>query len=220
MSLVITLDGPAASGKGTLAKRLADRLGFAVLDTGLLYRATGLYTRQRGADPSCEADAADTARTLDTIRMMSDPDLRGADAGNLASVVGAMPTVRTALLDFQRTFAANPPGGKGGAVLDGRDTGTVVCPEALLKFYITASPEIRAERRYRELVARGQTMTFDTVLADIRSRDERDMTRATAPLRPAPDAVIIDTTRLDIEQAFAAVLSVTQERIGLLGAIR
>ncbi len=215
MSVVITLDGPAASGKGTLAGRLAETLGFACLDTGLLYRATGFYTLQRGGDPYQAADATVTARSLDTVRMMTDPDLRGAEAGNLASVVGAMPDVRAALLDFQRVFAAHPPGDTAGAVLDGRDTGTVVCPDALLKFYITATPEARAERRHRDLVARGQDISFDKVLADIRERDARDMNRATAPLKPAPDAVIIDTTHLDIEQAFATVLSTTRERLKL-----
>ena len=197
---VIAVDGPAAAGKGTLARRLAAALGLPYLDTGLLYRAVGRRVLDTGADPSDPAAAEAAALGLsaaDTAR----GDLRGPEADRAASAVAAIPAVRAALLDFQRRFGA-----ENGAVLDGRDIGTIVFPQADHKLFVTASPEVRAQRRFLEMQGRGQAAEYDTVLAEIRARDEQDMNRAVAPLKPAADARLLDTSTLDADAAFAAAL--------------
>lgn len=189
--ITIAIDGPAAAGKGTISRALAARFGFAHLDTGLLYRAVGALVRE-GADPAAAAAAlqpADLAR----------PDLRSAEAGQAASRIAALPEVRAALLAFQRRFARAP----GGAVLDGRDIATVICPEAEVKLFVTARPEIRACRRWRELGGAQSPIGYDRILAEVIERDARDMGRADAPLRQAADAVLIDTSDLDAEAATA-----------------
>jgi cytidylate kinase len=206
----ITIDGPAGAGKGTLAVRLAARLGFAHLDTGKLYRAVGLAVLHAGGDPADAAAAVAAARALDAAAIaagaLADPELAGDRAAAAASKVAAIPAVRQALLDFQRDFAAHPPGGAAGAVLDGRDTGTVVCPGAPAKFFVTASAEVRAERRHKELLARGEASIYARVLAEIRERDERDSSRAVAPLKPAADACLIDTSAMDADAVLATAL--------------
>ena len=203
--LIVAIDGPAASGKGTLARRLARRFGFAHLDTGKLYRATALGVIEAGADPADPAAAERAARGIAPARL-DDPRLLREDVTHASSVVAAIPAVRAALLDLQRAFARQPPplatGPAKGAVLDGRDIGTVVCPDAALKLFVTASPEARAERRVKELRARGAAAIYDAVLQDMKERDARDSERRVAPLRAAPDAVTIDTTLLDADQAF------------------
>jgi len=203
--MIIAVDGPAASGKGTLAKRLARHYGLPHLDTGLLYRAVGLAVRRAGDDPADPAAAAAHARTLD-LSGFEEAELRAASAGELASIVAAIPAVRAALLDQQRAFAARP----GGAVLDGRDIGTVVCPQATVKLFVTASPQVRARRRHLELEAGGRMTPFEEVLADIRRRDARDAGRDVAPMRPAEGARLLDTTELDIEAAFQAALGIVE----------
>ena len=203
--MIVTLDGPAASGKGTLARKLAEHLGVPHLDTGLLYRAVGESLLRRGTPLDDVAAAVEAARNVDLAGLDRDR-LTAAGLGEAASRVAAMPEVRTALLKFQQDFARRP----GGAVLDGRDTGTVIAPEADCKLFVVATPEARAGRRYRELANRGESTTYEQVLADIRRRDERDSARAVAPLKPAPDAVLLDTTDLDIEAAFREVLKIVR----------
>ncbi len=206
--MIVTIDGPAASGKGTLARRLAKRLGFAHLDTGRLYRAVGLAVLRAGGKPDDGVDAARAARHLDPASL-EDPAIAGDEAANAASMVAAIPAVRAALLEFQRDFATRPP----GAVLDGRDTGTVVCPDAEIKFFLTASPEERASRRDKELQGRGEASIYARVLAEIKERDQRDTTRLVAPLQAAEDAVKIDTTGKDADAVFAAAWDVVQARL-------
>jgi CMP/dCMP kinase len=201
--MVIAIDGPAASGKGTLARRLAGHYGLPHLDTGLLYRAVALKLIEAGR-PLTDADAAAAAAASLASERLQDARLRGRQLGEAASVVSAYPAVRQALLDVQRRFAAQP----GGAVLDGRDIGTVICPSADAKLFVTASPDERARRRYLELIERGEPADLDAILADIRRRDERDAGRSIAPLRPAADAVILDTTGIDAEAAFAAAVRI------------
>ncbi len=200
--MIIAVDGPVAAGKGTLARRLAAHYGFAYLDSGSLYRAVGRKLLKAGVDPADAARAAAAAAAL-TPADLADPALRDEATGAAASVVGAIPAVRAALLDYQRKFAHSPPNGAAGAVLDGRDIGTVVCPDATVKLYVTATPEVRAVRRFREIQAQGSGETYDQVLADLKERDRRDSTRAVAPLRPAADAHLLDTSDLAIDDAFA-----------------
>lgn len=208
--MIITVDGPAAAGKGTLARRLADELGFDFLDTGTLYRAVGLKVLRSGKNPADPAAALDAANNLD-LDLLTDPALRTETAGNAASLVAAQPPVRAALLDFQRDFARNPPGGNG-AVLDGRDAGTVVCPDADVKFYITASVEARARRRLAELQAKGQAAIWSAILQDMQDRDARDSKRDVAPLKPAADAIVIDTTALSADEVFEQALAIVEAK--------
>lgn len=206
MAVIIAIDGPAASGKGTLARRLAAHFRLPHLDTGLLYRAVGARCLAEGVLAD-EAASVRAAHALDVAAL--DPDaLRTAALGEAASVVAARPQVRAALLELQRRFAAQP----GGAVLDGRDIGTVICPDADAKLFVTAKPEVRAERRFLELRGRGEDIAYDAVLEDIRRRDERDSGRAAAPLTMADDAVLLDTSTLDIPGAFAAALAAVEAR--------
>ena len=198
---VIAVDGPAASGKGTLARRLAARFGLAFLDTGLLYRAVGLRLLRGGHDPADPGAAAAAAAEINAAEL-DDPELRGEAVGNAAGVVAAHPGVRAALIDFQRGFARRPPGGMAGAVLDGRDVGTVICPDAPYKIFVDASLEARAARRVKELQAAGVKSIPARVLRDMEERDARDRGRAVAPLVPAADAIIMDTTALDADQVF------------------
>lgn len=203
--MIITVDGPAASGKGTLARRLALHYGLPHLDTGLLYRGVGylMLERNRALD---DAAAAETmAKSLDLTKLDADA-LRADRISEAASHVAAMPGVRAALLKMQQDFARQP----GGAVLDGRDTGTVIAPEADAKLFVTASPEERARRRHVELATRREPTEYCEVIADIRKRDERDSERSVAPLKPAPDAVLLDTTQLDIEAAFRAAVAIVE----------
>jgi len=212
MPVVIAVDGTAASGKGTLAKRLARHFGFAHLDSGSLYRLTALGVLRASGDPKNQADAVAAAGRIDPAQSDS-PDIRQAPIAEAASVVAAIPAVRARLLQFQRNFAANPPGGAKGAVIDGRDIGTVVCPGAAAKLFVDAQPEARAHRRRLELESLGQTVEEAAVLADIRNRDARDSQRAVAPLKPAADAALLDTTNLDIDAAFAAALALVRAKV-------
>lgn len=203
--MIIAIDGPAGSGKGTLAKKLAAHFGFAHLDTGLIYRAVGHAMLRAGLDPEDATSAERAAKALDPATF-ADPALRGDDAANAASKVSAIPAVRAALLEFQRRFAASPPGGAPGAVLDGRDVGTVVCPDAPVKLFLTATPEVRAERRVKELRERGLEAIYARVLQDLNERDARDRARAVAPLTPATDALVLDTSTLDADAVFDLAL--------------
>ncbi|GEO81078.1 (d)CMP kinase [Pararhodospirillum oryzae] len=209
--MIIAIDGPAASGKGTLARRLAAALGYAHLDTGKLYRAVGWAVARAGGDPGDPQTAEAAARSLD-LGLLGDPALSSDEAGMAASKVAALPGVRAALLDFQRAFAAQPPDGARGAVLDGRDIGTVVCPGADLKVFVTASLEVRAQRRLLELRQNGQDVKEEVVKRDMRERDDRDRTRSVAPLVPADDAVVLDTSLLTPDQALAAVMGLLAKR--------
>lgn len=212
--MIIAVDGPAASGKGTLARRLAAHLGFAYLDTGKLYRAVGYSVLASGGDPEDPAAATRAAKSL-SLDMLDDPALGGDDAAAAASKVAAIPRVRAALLKFQQDFAANPPNGAAGAVLDGRDIGTVVCPDAAVKLFVTADMAARAERRHKELIGRGEDSIYGRVLQDLKERDDRDLNRAVAPLRPACDAETLDTSNLDPDAVFAAALTlVERHRMG------
>jgi cytidylate kinase len=207
--MIVAIDGPAASGKGTLARRLAAHYGLRHLDTGALYRATGWRVLAAGGDPANAADAVNAAgeiRPEDTGR----EELRTDRVAQAASVVAAIPAVRDRLLAFQRDFARTPP----GAVLDGRDIGTVVCPEADAKLFVTASIEARARRRFNELRGRGEDVIYSAVLQDMKQRDARDSGRAVAPLKPAEDAFFLDTSDLDADQAFAAALAFISEKTG------
>ena len=207
--MIIALDGPAASGKGTLGRRLAAHFGLRYLDTGLLYRATGMVVLGAGGDPSDPQAATAAARAL-TPDLLRDPALRHDEAAQAGSKVAVIPEVRTALLDFQRDFAHQVP----GAVLDGRDIGTVVCPEADAKIFVTASIEIRAERRFKELQERGLPVIYRAVLQDLVQRDERDSKRSVAPLQRSADALLLDTSDLDADQAFAKSLAFIAEKTG------
>ena len=207
--MIIAIDGPAASGKGTLAKRIAAHFELPHLDTGLLYRAVARDLRQRGGNLEDSQLAAALARDLDPATL-DDPSLRGPQLGEAASMVAKFPEVRTALLGVQRTFAAQ----QRGAVLDGRDIGTVVCPQATVKLYVTATPEVRARRRHLEMVGRGETVDYAVVLADIQRRDARDAGRDAAPMRPACDAILLDSSNLDIETAFEMAVGAITRKVG------
>jgi cytidylate kinase len=206
--MIIAIDGPAASGKGTIARRLAVHYGLPHLDTGLIYRATAAAVIANGKSPDDVDAAVDAARHLDLARF-SDAHLRAAAMGEAASVVAAIPQVREALVEYQRAFARQA----GGAVLDGRDIGTAICPDADVKLFVTATSETRADRRSKELLCRHEPGEYDTVLTDIRKRDERDSGRSTAPLKIASDAVILDTTQLDVEGAVAAAIQIVEEKM-------
>lgn len=199
--MIIAIDGPAAAGKGTLARRIAEAFDFAYLDTGSLYRATAKKVLDQEIDPGDEQGCTVVALNL-TPGDLSVDGLRTEAVGQAASKVSAIPGVRSALLRFQRDIAATPPDGKSGAVLDGRDIGTVVCPDADIKFFVTASTEVRAERRFKELREAGEDVIYARVLEEMRERDERDTNRAVAPLKPAEDATVIDTSGLDADQVF------------------
>ncbi|MEO7787648.1 MAG: d(CMP) kinase [Sphingomicrobium sp.] len=205
--MVIAVDGPAASGKGTIARALAAHYGLPHMDTGLLYRSVALGLLRWGGDPSSEFEAVRACRSGHVPP--DDPELRSEIVGEIASRISAFPSVRAALLERQRDFAAQAT----GAVLDGRDTGTVIAPHATAKLFVTASPEIRAERRTAELVARGRNVHYDEVLTDIRSRDERDAGRDSAPLAMADDALLLDTGALGIDAAVAAAIALVEGRI-------
>jgi CMP/dCMP kinase len=209
--VIVAIDGPAAAGKGTLGRRLAGKLGFAFLDTGLLYRAVGARLLAEGHDP---ADPAPAARMAAALRPgdLERPDLRTEAVSEAASVCSAIPGVRAALLSWQRDFANHPPGGAPGAVLDGRDIGSVVCPGAQAKLFVTASLEVRAERRHKELLARGVPAIYARVLQDLTERDRRDSERGIAPLR-AGEAFVLDTTSLDAEAALQAALEFVRSRL-------
>ncbi|HZT50541.1 MAG TPA: (d)CMP kinase [Stellaceae bacterium] len=204
--MIIAVDGPAASGKGTLARRLAQHYRLAHLDTGGLYRATALRALLAGGDPADPAVAVAAARAV-RLSDVDDARLRDERVGEAASVVAAIPAVRETLLGFQREFAHHPPGDFTGAVLDGRDIGTAVCPEADAKIFVTATLEARALRRFKELQADDSGIIYERVLQDMKARDARDSGRATAPLRRAPDALELDTTGLDADAAFAAAVA-------------
>lgn len=203
--MIIAVDGPAASGKGTLARALAKHFGLPHLDTGLLYRAVATTVLDRELDPEREADAV-ACCDFDE-RLLADERLKDDRIGQVASIISVHPLVRAALLQRQRRFAAQP----GGAVLDGRDIGTVIAPEAEAKLFVKATPMIRARRRHDELRKRGSSVTFDQVLADIRARDERDSTRSQAPLKPADDAVTFDTSFLSIEAAIERAIKLVEK---------
>ncbi len=211
-ALVLAIDGPAAAGKGTLARAVAERLGLAYLDTGKIYRATAMAVLRAGGDPADPAAAEAAARGLDPATL-ADPALRGEDAGRAASLVAAIPGVRAALLDFQRVFARRPPDNAPGAVLDGRDIGSVVCPGAPVKLFVTASAEVRARRRFLELREAGQEVIESRVLQDMKERDARDSSRGVAPLVPAADAVVLDSSDLDRMEALAAALALAGDRL-------
>jgi CMP/dCMP kinase len=203
--MIIAIDGPAASGKGTLGKRLAAHYGYRHLDTGVIYRAVAKAMLDAGVDLADEAHAVAVALALDPDGF-SDPALKSQAVGGAASVVSALPKVRQALVSFQRQFAAAPP----GAVLDGRDIGTVICPDADVKIFVVAAPEIRARRRTLEARARGEDADEAVVLADILSRDERDQNRTAAPLKRAPDAYLLDNSQLDIEGGVRAAIAIVE----------
>ncbi len=204
--MIIAIDGPAASGKGTIARRLAQHYGLPHLDTGLLYRATARVLLDHGERLDDADKAVAAARGL-ALTDFDEARLRGAEMGEAASVVAAIPAVRAALLEMQRAFATQPR----GAVLDGRDIGTVICPDAHAKLFVTASPETRAQRRALELRGRGEPVDYAEVLADIRRRDERDSGRSSAPLIAADDAILLDTSDLDIEAAVAAARAIVEK---------
>jgi CMP/dCMP kinase len=204
--MIIAIDGPAAAGKGTLAKRIAAALKLPYLDTGILYRATAKRVLEAGGDPDDVSAALTAAQSLGEADF-NRTDLRDAATSKAASQVASIPEVRHALLEFQRHY-----GNKNGAVLDGRDIGTIIFPQADVKLFVTASVEARAQRRYQEFLARGETVALDEVIADVQARDEADRTRAAAPLMMAIDAVLIDTTEMDADAAFACALKVVREK--------
>jgi CMP/dCMP kinase len=203
--LIIAIDGPAASGKGTLGKKLAAHFGLRHLDTGLLYRAVAKALMDAGQPYDDVAKATAAAQSLDATRL-DEVALKDRSVGEAASIVSAIPSVRAVLVAFQRQFAATPP----GAVMDGRDIGTVICPDAPVKIFVTATPEVRASRRAKEFAAQGQPVEEATVLADILARDERDTKRKVSPMKPAADAHLLDTTDMDIDAAFRAAVELVE----------
>ena len=205
--LIIAVDGPAASGKGTIARALARHFGLPHMDTGLLYRAVALNLWRWGGDPGNEFEALRACHELGVDP--DDPELRSETVSQIASAISVYPSVRAALLERQQEFAGQP----GGAVLDGRDIGTVIAPQAHVKLFVTASPEVRANRRLQELEARGMTAGYQDVLIDIKARDERDSSREVAPLRQASDALLLDTSDLGLEEAVAAAIKLVEEKL-------
>ena len=205
--MIVAIDGPSAAGKGTLSRRLAAALGYHHLDTGLLYRAVGARLLATGIDP---ADAAAATRAAEGLGAddIAREGLREEPVGRAASIVAANPGVRAALVAFQRRFAARPP----GAVLDGRDIGTVICPGAEVKLYVVASAEVRARRRHDELLGRGEQATYAAVFRDLQERDARDQARGTAPAKPAEDAIVLDTTDLTADEVFAQAIGIVRSR--------
>ena len=212
--MIIAVDGPAASGKGTIARALAAHYGLPHLDTGLLYRAVGLMVIVNGGDPANETDALASCSFDDAL--LADPRLRGEDAGKAASVVSAHPLVRSALMSRQRAFANQP----GGAVLDGRDIGTVIAPEADAKLFVRATSAVRARRRHEEARKAGSTISYDRMLVDIKARDLRDSTRAVAPLRQAEDAAMLDTSFLSIDAAISHAIDLVEKQLASQAAQR
>ncbi len=213
--MIITIDGPAAAGKGTLASALAERYHLAYFDTGMLYRAVGLDMILQGYSPEDEEKAEKIAQSLTfgkMIKLSEHPDFRSQIGGDAASKVSALPKVRSALLKMQQDFSLNPVFADGtpanGVVYDGRDTGTVVCPQADIKFFVVASPEVRARRRYKEFAAKGINISYEQVLADLLARDKRDSERSTAPLKPAPDAILLDTSGMSIQQEIDSAVKI------------
>ena len=218
--MIITIDGPAAAGKGTLSQKLAEKYCLAYFDTGMVYRAVGLQMLLKNIDLSNVEAAEKEAEELTFSSMMAlskNNDFRSAQGGMAASVVSSYGGVRSRLLDMQRNFAKNPTYADGtpakGVVYDGRDTGTVICPQADIKFFVTATPEIRAQRRYDEFIAKGMDAKYEDVLKDVKIRDERDANRKDAPMKPAEDAIILDTSNLGIEEVFQKTVSLIEERM-------
>jgi len=209
VSIVIAVDGTAASGKGTLAKKLAEHFRFAHLDSGSLYRLVAWAVAEGQGDPGKESDALMAARAIDASHR-DDPRIRSAMIGHAASLVSVFPSVRAALLGYQRNFARNPPAGAPGVVIDGRDIGTVICPNATAKLFVDARPEVRARRRWLELGQSGNVPDEGAILREIIERDARDRARAASPLKPAADALLLDTSDLDIATAFAAALALVK----------
>ena len=207
--MIIAVDGPAASGKGTLARRIAAHFEYAYLDTGKIYRAVGQSVLNLGEDPENLEAALRAARELDPSEL-GNPDLERDSAAIAASKVATLKPVRAVLLDFQKSFAVSPPGGAKGAVLDGRDIGTVVCPDANVKLFVTAEVEERARRRHKELLDKGEPSIYPRVLEALKDRDARDSSRSAAPLKAAADAILIDTTLMDPDEAFAKALGYIQ----------
>lgn len=217
MQLIIAIDGNAASGKGTLARRLAAALGMAHMDTGSLYRLVALrLMKEGGAEEVDEGQAVEAAKALSQNYRTQDSDnleIRTDEVGQLTSKISAIPAVRAQIFELQRNFANDAP---RGAILDGRDIGTVVCPDAAVKFFVTASPETRADRRHKELQSKGISVTYDAVLADMRERDARDAGRSTAPMKPAPDAIMLDTSAMTVDEVLAFALEKVREKTGLM----
>lgn len=209
--MIIAIDGPGASGKGTLARRLARAYDFAYLDSGLLYRAVAAKVLAAGKNLEPSETAVAAAEGL-VLKDLERAGLRDERCGQIASVVAAIPAVRHALLGLQRSLAESPPGGKVGAVLDGRDIGTVVCPRAQVKLFVTASLETRAWRRHKELLGRGEASIYARVMQEMQERDIRDRDRKIAPLRPALDAIVLDTSEMDADQAFQAAQEIIASR--------
>lgn len=217
--MIITIDGPAAAGKGTLASKLAQKYQYSYFDTGMVYRAVGLLMHLQNLNLEDENQALKVAQTLTYEQMMElskHPDFRSALGGKNASIISAYPSVRQALLKMQQDFALSPVFSDGtpakGVIYDGRDTGTVVCPHADVKFFVTASAEVRAMRRYKEFLAKGVATDYDEVLADVKARDERDANRSTSPMKPAEDALIFDTSDLSIDEVFKKAVEVIDEK--------
>lgn len=218
--MIIAIDGPAASGKGTLARRLAKELGLAYMDTGTLYRATAFTVLEEGLSIKDKRDCLNAAQKLagqikrdGPEEVLGNPTLREDRIGTEASKVAAMPEVRAALLDIQRDFASNPPKGTNGAVLDGRDIGTVICPDATVKLFVTASAEIRAERRLKELQSKDIQVTYDTVLTDMRARDQRDAHTLDAHSKPGYSTNVLDTSDLNADQAFEKAMAIIKQNV-------
>lgn len=219
MNIIIAIDGPAASGKGTLARKIADRMGYAYLDTGALYRTVAKRVLDAGQDPADPENAISAARWLQhnvTPEMLAGSAIRTDEVGAAAAKVADNPAVRQTLLDLQRDFADNPGEPYKGAVLDGRDIGTVICPRADVKLYVIANVEIRAERRLKELQSKGIVATYEAVLKDMRERDARDAGREAAPMKPAEDAVTIDSSFLGPDEALAKALAVIEQKLSRL----